>query len=491
MPREQFAQNRPFAIKGHWWRPGGSNRPAGDLEYKDGGINLHLLGALDDAVGENPFSRQPEVSDLDIVHGESADGRPVTLLRAFYTAWQQGSQWLSPGPVPIVSSRLTCHVIVVGVHLASTSDTCFKACEISIPNLESWLADQPFSVTASELGEPIKLSVSYEMPPSRTFDISAEVGAIRIKHAVTPPGIHDGAILHRSYLSIEPTEPRTLDWFMEAVGQVERLFTLLFGHSVQTVLARLFLTSYRPEEAGGDALIYTSRTHGEPRRFERSDFLMRYPQVSAAFPQMLRSWFTDSSDIRHALNLLFSSIREPGAFLETRFLPIVQATEVFARAVLTGQIVEAAEYKRIRRNIVASIPADVPERLRESIVASLAFANEPRLADRLSTLAATVDAETAKLFCNDPREYIRGIVNTRNFFTHYTSRYDRILQGIEIHWATLKLTTMLRVLILKRLGLPEPQLLEMFRVCPQATHERQSWKDLSELGSPVAGADQE
>ena len=57
MSRENFRQDEPFTIKGHWWRPGGPHKPAGDLEYSENGIQLHLLGGLDDDEGEIPFSR--------------------------------------------------------------------------------------------------------------------------------------------------------------------------------------------------------------------------------------------------------------------------------------------------------------------------------------------------------------------------------------------------------------------------------------------------
>jgi hypothetical protein len=213
--------------------------------------------------------------------------------------------------------------------------------------------------------------------------------------------------------------------------------------------------------------------------------LTRYPKIEAAFPQMVKSWLTESLPIRHALNLFFSSIREPGAFLETRFLPIVQAAEVFARVVVPGHIAELDEFTRVKNAAIAAIPTDAAKPLRDAIKNSLGFANEMRLAHRLQALLDTLDSETVKLVCADRHRFVRGIVNTRNYFTHYTDRYDRVLQNVEIHWATVKLTTLLKMLLLKRIGLPEGQVRELFKKDHRQSRSRHEWKDVSEIGSPL------
>jgi hypothetical protein len=239
------------------------------------------------------------------------------------------------------------------------------------------------------------------------------------------------------------------------------------------------------EESDEEASLYFSRTRVEQPELNPMDFLIRYPTIQSVFPQMLSSWMSESLPIRHALNLLFSSIREPGAFLETRFLPIVQAAEVFARVAVPGHVAEPAEVTRVKNAVVAAIPSNVVKPLREAIKNSLGFANELRLAQRLHALLDTLDGETIKLVCADRDKFVRGIVNTRNYFTHYTDRYDRILQSVEIHWATVKLTTLLKLVLLKRIGLPEAQLQELFHKNHRQLRDRREWKEISEIGSPL------
>ena len=427
----------------------------------------------------------PKVTEPKVILGESTQGTPITLLDSFYTAWREDRDWLKKGPVPIASSTLTSHAILIGVHLNDGNEPRFTSCKIGIPNLERWLDDRPFTIEMSEALKPICINTIYAMPSSKVFEISESIGRLRIAYSVTPPGPWDGTMVHRAFLVCDPPEPKNVKWFVETVGEITRLLTLLFGNEVQSTRMTLSRKGHSEEESDEEASLYFSRTRVEQPELNPMDFLTRYPTIQAVFPQMVSSWMTESLPIRHALNLLFSSIREPGAFLETRFLPIVQAAEVFARVAVPGHIAEPAEFTRVKNAVVSAIPSNVAKPLRDAIKNSLGFANELRLAQRLHALLDTLDGETIKLVCADRDKFVRGIVNTRNYFTHYTDRYDRVLQSVEIHWATIKLTTLLKLLLLKRIGLPEGQLRELFQNNHRQSTDRREWRDISEIGSPL------
>jgi hypothetical protein len=193
------------------------------------------------------------------------------------------------------------------------------------------------------------------------------------------------------------------------------------------------------------------------RRLDQSrrkphEFFLRYPDIAQWFPQIVDCWLNASDTIGHALVLLFSAIREPAAFLETRFLPIVQAAEVYARAETPG---------------------------------TLAHANELRLKQKMHALLDTLEPNTLTLFCKQRDEFVRGIVDTRNYYTHYSDRYDRVLQSMELHWATVKLQLMLKILLLKRLGVPESVLQAIIRKDHRLAAQRKEWSAITERGSPV------
>ena len=476
MTKELYASGEDFVIQGHWSRPGGQHRPAGDLKYKNGKLELHLLGAFDDAEGRHSFERRMPEEEPAIIHGQSAKGTPVTLLSSFYTKWQPAGGLFEEGPVPVRSSKLTCNGMLLGVHLQSENEASFTKCALTIPNLDRWLDDRPFEITMQKVES---FSVAYTMPKKRTFEIPGW-GKLHFSPSVTPP-FHpwdDVTIRHRTYVQLEPDARRNFAWFVETAGEAERLFTLLFGRVVRVTQNQL---SYSQGEDSVDAYVYLPTDRIAQPTMNPKDFMVRYTKIAEWFPQMLKFWFCESADIRHALDLVFSSMQRPGRFLETRFMPFVQAVEVYSRAVDSGHIVDKTVYKPIREGLVKCIPADTPPELLQAIVRSLGFANDRTLRERMLALIDGLLPKTRELFCVNPEDFAKGVVDTRNFFTHYSSDPDKALNSIALHWATIKLQTMMKVLLLKRLGIPEPEVQDIVKSNYQLAQERRAWKEVPEL----------
>lgn len=146
MTTRNHSQDERFTIRGHWWLPGSTHKVAGDLIYGVGDLSLALYGGLNDAVVADLFSIKPEHTEFPAIHGESLDGKPITSLISFYTAWKPDLRTLLVRPntrVALLSSRLTCHAMIEGSHLSSPDDG-FTKCRIEVPDLETWLGDSPF-----------------------------------------------------------------------------------------------------------------------------------------------------------------------------------------------------------------------------------------------------------------------------------------------------------------------------------------------------------
>jgi hypothetical protein len=131
------------------------------------------------------------------------------------------------------------------------------------------------------------------------------------------------------------------------------------------------------------------------------------------------------------------------------------------------------------------IPDDVPKELVDAIKGGLGYANGHTLNRKLSNMLNGLSDETCRLFCVDKTTFIKGIVDTRNYNTHYSAK-SRLLQGIELHWASRKLSLMLRVLLLLKAGIAEVDIQAMIRPHPRLSQERGVWRNVSEEGSPLA-----
>lgn len=476
MAREHYFADEDFIIQGHWSRPGGQHKPAGELTYAEGQLELKLRGAFDDVVGKNPFDRNMPDLEPDVIHGTSAQGTPITLLSSFYTNWKPAGEFFAKGPVPVTSSKLTCNGMLLGVHLPKEDGESFTSCSLSIPNLDRWLDDRPFEIKMDRIES---IAVNYSMPEKKVFEV-AGWGKFSFVPAVTPP-FHpwdDLTIRHRTYAVVEPEAPKNFAWFVKTVDHVERLFTLLFGRAVRATKHRLM---YSAGEVSAEAHAYLPSDRIPQPAMNPVDFLTRYPKISAWFPQIVKAWFTETADIRFVLDLVFASLQRPGRFLETRFMPFVQAVEVYSRAMHAGLIVDKAVYKPIRHTLVKSIPESTPPELHEAIVKSLGYANDRTLRERVIALIDALEPETRQLFCVDVPSFAKGIVDTRNFYTHYSSDPKKALDDLPLHWATIKLQTMMKILLLKRIGIPEAEVRTIVESNQELGQNRRAWREVPEL----------
>ena len=89
------SQDGRFTVKGHWWLPGSTNKVSGDLIYDEKEMTLALYGGLNDAIVDSPLSATPERNEFSIIHGESLNKVPITLLKSFYTHWTPDIRTLS------------------------------------------------------------------------------------------------------------------------------------------------------------------------------------------------------------------------------------------------------------------------------------------------------------------------------------------------------------------------------------------------------------
>ena len=457
-------------------RPGGKHEPAGVLEVTEDDLRLALLGGFDDAEGEHGFDRRMPMDEFSVIHGESSGGTPITLLKSFYSRCEFGGNSLfRKGPAPVTAATLTCNGMLWGTHLSALDDKCFSACRVSIPSLDRWIDDRPFEFKSDHPN----VTVRYRQPQKRSIDIPEREVEIRFVPEATTPyePWDDVTISHRTCVEIHPNEPREFNWFVRMVGDLENLFTLLFGNVVQSSQTTLV---GKDDRENADVWLLRERLH-QPK-LNPHEFIFRLPDIEESFHGAVANWFSGADEIRQSLSLFFSTVRYPGRNLESRFLPLVQALEVYSRAVDQRTIVDKAHFRPVRKQLMAAIPSDIRDDLRDAITRSLGFANERTLRERFSSLVECLSDDTKNLFCVDANEFIKGVVNTRNHLTHYSKHSKFVLKGMALHWASLKIQTMMKILLLLRLGIPEAKLCSLIGENYQLGNERKAWKSETEVG---------
>ncbi|HET6574122.1 MAG TPA: HEPN domain-containing protein [Fimbriiglobus sp.] len=491
MSRKAHSQSEHFTIRGHWWLPITNQRIAGDLRYTEGDLTLSLYEGLNEAHVESPFSATPTSTEFPVILGETLEAVPVTVLRSFYTKWTPDVRTLAVRPgttTAIRSAELHCGWLLEGVHLSSPDET-FAKCRVEIPYLEDWLGESPFRAEMGGEGETVRLD--YTRPTNISIEISATSSALRLIHAVRPPGHPLGTsptIEHHTYMEIAPAEPKPINWFVSQASEIVGLLAVCYGGSLLS--RRLTLYKDGPSRAG--ALLYYPRHTAEVGPYTAMDFVVRYQQIETGFRQIVENWLGATEAVKGARSILLSSERRPSEFIELRFLPLVHAAEVLSGEGPNAAIVPKDTYRDVRDRMLASLPAGLPGELIESIRNSLGHANSRTLRRKLLGLLSELGDDTWRLFCTDREVFIKGVVDTRNHYTHYSTGQDRkILQGADLHWAIQKLSLMLRVVLLVKAGVPEDTLRSAIRSHHRLRQERHVWQTMNEGGSVLSGVDGE
>ncbi len=480
-----YPQDKPFTIRGHWWLPDSDRRIAGDLVYKEKSVTLELYGGLNDAHVTSPLSAIPEAADFPVIHGDSLDGVPVTVLNSFYTRWKPDIRSLSIRPgtrTRLLSSRLCSNGMVTGVHMRSLADH-FTKCRVEIPYLETWLSDSPFEVNTEDSFEEIH--VDYSRPANEAFELPESKCVVRVVHSVRlpTPTSHTSSIIHRSYIDIEPFEPMSLKWFRDQCSQLVDLFSLFFGGNLQSRRLMLLAGTSNSYNTG----MYYPRHKVEIPAYEPMDFVIRSVNVRPSLDVICDNWFSASDYTKQARSILLSCKRRPSSFIDRRFLPLVHAAEVLTKDIEGSTIIDKEAYRGVQESIVESLPNDLPEDLVERLKSAIRFANSHHLKHKLRTMLDQLQEETRSLFCVDKDAFVKGIVNTRNYYTHYSAT-PKILQDAELHWAICKTSLMLRVLLLLKAGLSEDDLQSMIGKHLRLRQEKAVWSKLTEEGSPFKHA---
>jgi hypothetical protein len=216
--------------------------------------------------------------------------------------------------------------------------------------------------------------------------------------------------------------------------------------------------------------------------------VIRYEKVRELFSQVLSNWFTASEVTKLAKCILISCERRPSAFIELRFLPLIHAAEVLAKESDQPTIIDQKAFEEVREQMLAVLRREFPSELIESIKIGRCKARQIPLRNRLSSMLNDLQDETCGLFCIDKAKFVAGIVDTRNYYTHYSVKKN-LLQDAELHWAIRKTSLMLRILLLLKAGVPEDDLQQLVRSHHRLSQERAVWSKITEEGSPFDDAD--
>jgi len=349
----------------------------------------------------------------------------------------------------------TIHAIsaVLGGHFRSLSDVTCAVATANYSLLDNWLL-RP--VAAAERSPDGKESVRLQSHPDITARLNDGVSVSIHQRCWQEPGTTAWKICqHHEVLFSFPQNVPFSDVFDNYLQPFRNFLTFLTG-------CKGFLDSITFNQlnrgSGFAPMEYLAACSGvsKANREEISPSMpVPYAEIAPRFPELIQSWFKYFQKMEAIISLYFASIWSSGIPSTTQFLLLAQALEAYhSRCGRFAWLVQPADEFRRRVEAVVDLVENPAEKL--WLKDKLHFANQKTLAERLHDLAPSDDAELAA-FISDPKEFQNKIRHTRNYYTHFDEelpRKGKVAEGAELANLTFRMRTLLQILMLRDLGLP-------------------------------------
>jgi hypothetical protein len=127
---------------------------------------------------------------------------------------------------------------------------------------------------------------------------------------------------------------------------------------------------------------------------------------------------------------------------------------VYSRATSDGRYLPQQDYEKLQQTLEAAIPATVPNDLRSSLKSRLKWGNEFSLRKRITKLLSALEPSTRAMICTDCETYVKRLVDTRNYLTHYGTDSDRWSDD-DLFYGGQSVRILMTILLLREVGLPD------------------------------------
>lgn len=450
---QDSALSSEFEAKGKWWLPNATDRKiAGTLSYTSGRVELDLLGTLSTGSPSDFGKVGDSVDCLPLIYGDTNIGR-CTLVNSYVTQVVQN----------LVETTHTQHsstYLLLGSHVENEmipSESVTFGCS----HLDDFLVSQGFTVEDDRDESTFRgTTVRYVAPIPQVFELpSEELHVTFDQNLISSVGRTSMSLTARHLISLTPSAPKPLRWHLDRVWRVCNLLTLLTDEIVHPERIEIVI-----EGASSPTYLFCRTISPQFEERQPSSLLLFYSgHVIEQFGEILTRWFAASPTLTNSIHLFMDGQRQKGSS-EGRFLTLSQALEAFSRATTVSTYMPSETYEAIKDRITAAIPCNVSSDHRLSLKSRIKYGNEYSLRKRLTQAVESLPPDAIELICKSKSKFVSGVVDTRNYLTHYSDELrENALHGAKLFWATERMAMLLRILLLRELGIDMPLITQRIR----------------------------
>lgn len=437
-----------FVFKGNFWLPEKPDiKVSGTLTFNNQHIYLELIGAFYD-------HHNPQFAEKTI-HGISYEGRKCSLFQNYMSNYN--SNYIGTG-------RMIYHpnIVIIGTYLNSIEETLFINAQVHLNGLEEWLGNRPFYWDM-----PGDSEWSIKFTPDETFAVSLESiqTIIELQHHKSLGREQNKMYLYsKPFLMIKPHVEKSYEWYFSVIRQLEFMFTLFMGFSSRATVIKPSVAE--PNEQDGQmeetmlTIFYMQEKLDIDNPLSWHYMPVPYRDLKPRIIEVFNNWFDKVEKLINTFNLFFP-VYYTSAFVEQRFLSLIQSIESFYRGTRDEDIgcyMPKEEWERTVEKIISNLPSEIWDDFRSSLKTKMKHANEKSFRNKFVQLYSSFEPFLREKIIVS-KEYINKIIDTRNNLIHYGSN-DKAdcFTTQEIVEVNARLQAFVIALILKELGFDDNQI---------------------------------
>lgn len=417
-----------FEYKGYWYLPSDpDNAIAGILTYiPSESIKLELIGTFEKStIGIITFS---ERKSIDIILGITSDAHKISLINCH----PGGGSYNFSCSFPI--TKFSIQYCLDGIHIEDFKNKKFCWSNIIIPELTTWCYPAALESVYgfSEKDKVNKISVSVNTDKVKIPIISVDINNLTILNL--KKDVHyNGSEYHlnptfkqSTFLQIQKRNKSSISDFLSDINLFERFMSLASLSTIKVANISLYDEDNYQELDNKDKIFHPIELFYVQRDVEKEktkefDFLISYSQIEDIFPEIIKKWYSDTSEITPIRAHLIQSVKSKTVFDSTDFLIVIQAIDGFCI------------------------------RFREE---------QKTLAKKLEIILDEFkDIDKIKQSKID----IKAAVDSRHYYSHFMNKSKRpnTLDGLELYNLTKKLRILLICCLLNFIGIENKRINEL------------------------------
>jgi len=480
MPSDQLLTKNigeEFVCVGQWWLPTGpdplnpEHKCGGTLSFvrSGDGIKLEIMGQLQaEELQEKLVGRA-----IEMIWGISTEGELITLLNCHSAEMTMGAVW--------TESFIVGQVFVSkSAWFTPDEPLAFASLAIQYTHLADWVDVSGFRrPKPDEYNRFIvekKAEIYFERPPDIP-PIFVKNNAISIRFGNSWPSIRpamqEAHIKQYTWIFVEPgnSEEITLDEALIFVRGIQNFLTLvMYDNAIYPIVIEGQVkteekTSEKTPHATMRLLYEPIATKPPSKSILRHNILFTYEEVADFWERALNKLIPlDGDQLKSVLNNFFAEYFSPSAYAEDRLMATIRTMEVFHRRTtekacyISKEKYDKTLLKRFTEQIdelerLGEIDADFQRSLKKRLSCGYSYSLEKRLNNLFTSYGKSF---LTSFVAEGQTDFIRKIVATRNWLTHYDEeeKGGALESGPELAFLNLKLQLFVVVLLLSYAGFP-------------------------------------